>query len=106
MGEPPAPANLMTAPSTTSSAGDRRVILRELPADCLLHGELHPSIKERLARIREIPHPGVAPLLGLERDNSGRVWLAWSFVDGEGFVDAASDPDRSIREAATLMREL
>jgi hypothetical protein len=84
----------------------RRVTLKPLPADCLLHGELHPTVKERLERIRQIPHPGVAALLGVERDQSGRAWLAWELIEGESFVDATCDPRRSPREVATLMREL
>src|SRR2546421_4418244 len=84
-----------------------RVIRRELPADCLLHGELHPNIKERLERVRQIPHAAVATLCGVERDReSGAAWLVWEFIEGEQFVDAASDPRRSARDATALMREL
>ena len=36
--------------------------------DCLLRGQLHPSIRERLSRVRELAHGGVANLYGVGRD--------------------------------------
>jgi serine/threonine protein kinase len=84
----------------------RRVTRRELPADCLLNGELHPSIKERLERIRQIPHPGVTPLLSVERDVDGRAYLVWERVEGRSFLEIAGQQELPVLEAATLMREL
>jgi hypothetical protein len=84
----------------------RQVILRQLPPDCLLEGQLYPSIRERLERIRQIPHAAVGALLGVESDSDGIVWLEWEWIDGQPFTDAASDPARSTRQVASLMREL
>jgi serine/threonine protein kinase len=107
VGEAPTPRNVADTTRTNSQREDRGAIRRELPADCLLHGELHPNIKERLERIRQIPHAAVGALLGVERDReSGAAWLVWEFIEGEKFVDAASASRRSPRDAAGLMREL
>src|SRR5688572_11634240 len=46
----------------------RKVVLKVLEADCLLKGQLHPSIKERLARVRELAHLQVSNLHGVERE--------------------------------------
>lgn len=81
-------------------------MLRALPNDCLLQGQLHPNIKERLERIRQIPHMGVGTLLGVERDESGAAWLVWDLIDGKPLVDVASDPARSMCDVASLVREL
>src|SRR5881227_419589 len=65
--------------------GNRRVVLKLLDPDCLLrpapNPKLHPSIRDRLARVRELAHAGVANLYGVEHD-AGRVYLVWEFIDG------------------------
>ena len=48
--------------------GGRGVVLKRMDDDCLLRGQLHPSIRERLARVRELAHGGVANLYGVARD--------------------------------------
>ena len=106
MGGAPTPQNVSNVVYKSLASHGRQVIRHKLPADCLLHDQVHPNIRERLERIRQIPHPGIASLVSLERDDSGGVWLVWNLVEGESFVDAASDPRRSIRDVAALMREL
>lgn len=64
----------------TESSG-RRVVLKMLEGDCLLKGQLHPMIKDRLGRVRELAHLGVANLQGAERDGE-RAFLVWEFVQG------------------------
>src|SRR6185295_6925895 len=59
----------------------RRVVLKMLDSDCLLKGALHPMIKDRLGRARELAHLGVANLHGAERDGE-RVFLVWEFLEG------------------------
>jgi serine/threonine protein kinase len=54
---------------------------KPLDEDCLLHGDLHPSIAERLARVRELPVTTVATLRAVERDEKG-VWLVWQYIEG------------------------
>src|SRR5687767_16037968 len=52
--------------------GGRGVVLKPLEGDCVLKGKatLHPSIKERLSRVRELALAGVANLYGVERDRA------------------------------------
>lgn len=83
----------------------RGVGLKRLDDDCLLKGQLHPSVKERLARVRELAHAGVANLHGVERD-SGAAWLVWEYLDGRTFDDYAADPARLLRDLAVAGREL
>ncbi|HZZ41897.1 MAG TPA: protein kinase [Tepidisphaeraceae bacterium] len=60
---------------------DRVVVLKRLDDDCLADGGVHPSIRERLQRIQEIPHIGVANLHGAELLD-GHVYLVWQFIKG------------------------
>src|SRR6476661_407038 len=64
-----------------SESNGRRVVLKMLEPDCLLKGQLHPMIKDRLGRVRELAHLGVANLQGAERDGE-RAFLVWEFVEG------------------------
>src|SRR5687767_13638500 len=50
--------------------GGRGVVLKKMDDDCLLRGQLHPSIRERLGRVRELAHGGVANLYGVARDGA------------------------------------
>jgi serine/threonine protein kinase len=90
--------------------GGRRVVLKLLDADCLLNGALHPAVRERLARVRELAHAGVANLHSVERDQ-GRIYLVWDFVEGMTLDEWALDrpdgaPDDSRRDLARVAREL
>lgn len=110
--------------------GGRGIVLKKMDADCLLRGQLHPSIRERLSRVRELAHGGVANLYGVGRDGgdsagagdaatgskaadapgsnpaAGQVWLIWEYVEGQSFSDYAATPKRSLRELAAVGREL
>jgi hypothetical protein len=46
-------------------AGGRSVVLKALDQDCLWKGQLHPNVKDRLGRVRELAHSGVANLYGV-----------------------------------------
>jgi serine/threonine protein kinase len=72
--------------------------------DCLLGGKLHPSVIERLERVRELPVISVANLLGVERDAQG-VWLVWQFVPGTPLEKVLNQP-HSPGQREKLMREL
>jgi len=61
--------------------GGRRVVLKRLGEDCLLEGDLHPSIRMRLARVSQVPSRRVANLHGVERDR-GMSYLVWDYVEG------------------------
>jgi hypothetical protein len=100
--------------------GGRGVVLKKLDDDCLLRGQLHPSIRERLARVRELAHGGVANLYGVGRDggggeengsadgrvDTGDAWLIWEYVEGQTFAEYAAAPNRSLRDLAAVGREL
>ena len=105
--------------------GGRGVVLKKMDEDCLLRGQLHPSIRERLSRVRELAHGGVANLYGVGRDGGSgeeaaggangagdknaetrQAWLIWEYVEGQSFSDYAAAPSRSLRDLAAAGREL
>lgn len=86
------------------SESGRRVVLKPLDADCLLQGKLHPSIHARLSRVRELAHPGVANLHGVQMD-AGRPWLVWDYVEGTSIV-ALVGQRKDPRQLTALAREL
>lgn len=69
--------------------GGRKVVLKMLQSDCMLRGQLHPSIRDRLGRVRELAHRGVANLHGVERSPSG-IYLVWEYIEGTPFDDYAA----------------
>jgi hypothetical protein len=78
----------------------RRVVLKLLDEDCLLDGQLHPSIRQRLERVRELPLRGVANLLGVERGaGDGQETaavpvfscLVWEYVPGKPLKEVEGD---------------
>ncbi len=83
----------------------RRVVIKLLDPDCLLDDQLHPSIHDRLARVRELAQASVANLYGVERDLD-LVFMVWEYVDAMSFVEYASSPDLSDVDLIKLMREL
>lgn len=82
-----------------------RVVRKRLDDDCLMDGGLHPSIAERLERVRELPIRQVANLGGVEVDPDG-VWLVWQYVEGiplEQFLQK-SPPQSRLDEIARDLR--
>ncbi|HLL90667.1 MAG TPA: hypothetical protein VK324_15305 [Tepidisphaeraceae bacterium] len=71
------------------SAADRYVVLKPLDDDCLHRGQLHPAVLQRLARVRELAHPGIANLHSVERDagggGGGAAYLVWEHAEGRTF---------------------
>ena len=89
--------------------GGRGVVLKKLEDDCLLRGQLHPSIRERLGRVRELAHGGVANLYGVGREGDGEAagaWVIWEYVEGRPFSAYAAAPNRTLRDVAMAGREL
>jgi serine/threonine protein kinase len=75
-------------------AAGRVVVLKILDSDCLLRGQLHPMIRDRLGRVREAAHLGLANLYGVERDD-GRAFAVWEYVEGatlEDWLAAGREP--------------
>lgn len=119
--KPPVPADICGYPVDTALApdatsflaigpGGRGVVLKELDPDCLLKGKgtLHPSIKDRLARVRELALAGVSNLYGVERDpaQGKQAWMIWEFVQGQTFDQFATESGCTPRQLALCAREL
>ena len=89
----------------------RRLVKKPLDADCLLDGQLHPSIRQRLERVRELPLRGVANLLGVERhaDGEGVAQLVWEYAPGKPLEEVQGDEAtwrRSCREVILAVEAL
>src|SRR5687768_9643427 len=74
-----------------AAPGGRLVVLKILDEDCLWKNQLHPSIKDRLGRVRELAHTGVTNLYGVERAD-GLVYAVWEYVPGETLDQFALSP--------------
>lgn len=86
------------------ASGGRKLVLKMLPADCLLEDQLHPAIYERLARVRELAERNIANLHGVERDG-GFTYLIWDYVAGDALSDSAAGK-LTYRDLLHLSREL
>jgi hypothetical protein len=76
-------ADAANEPVSAPTRGGRQVVLKKLDDDCLLDGQLHPSIKLRLERVRELPVRCVANFLGVERESPGdTAQMVWEYVPG------------------------
>ncbi len=76
-------ADAELSPGSYRCADDlgRRWVLKRLPDDCR-HGDgIHPAIRERLARVRELAHARAATLATVVRGTDG-AYLVWTHVDG------------------------
>ena len=93
-----------TTPASGRLAG-RNVVLVPLDEDCLVDGELHPGIRQRLLRIRELPSRSVATLLGVRR-RDGQTLLAWEAVEGPTLETLLSDPCTSSSVLRNALAEL
>lgn len=62
-------------------ASGRAVVLKRLPDDCLQRGQLHPNVKLRLQRLRELPLGAFVNILGVERCPHGVVMVT-EYVNG------------------------
>jgi hypothetical protein len=90
---------------TSQGEAGRTLVLKTLDEDCLWKGQLHPNVKDRLARVRELAHAGVANLYGVERD-AGLTYLVWEYTFGDTLDEAALSPTCTYREFLRLAREL
>jgi tRNA A-37 threonylcarbamoyl transferase component Bud32 len=85
--------------------GGRGIVLKKMDEDCMLKGAMHPSIRERLCRVRELAHGGVANLHGVGRDGD-IAYLIWEYVRGKTFDEYVADPARDARDLLLLAREI
>ena len=70
-----------SAARRVTDASGNDVFLKPLDLACLQHGKLHPNVKERLARIRELPLRDIALLHGVEVID-GQPMLVWDWLPG------------------------
>lgn len=84
--------------------GGRRVVLKVLEEDCLLRGQLHANIRERLERVRELAHGKVANLYGVERIGQ-QVYLVWEYVDGQTWEERGK-PGEAARDLVRAVEGL
>jgi serine/threonine protein kinase len=87
-----------------AAPGGRVVVLKMLDEDCLWKSQLHPSIKDRLGRVRELAHVGVANLYGVERAD-GLVYMVWEYVAGDT-LDEYVAARCAYRDLVNLARDL
>lgn len=71
---------------------DRMVVLKALASDCMLDGMLHPGIADRMARVRELAHTGVANLYAVELHDD-RAIAVWEYMAGKTFCEYANQLD-------------
>lgn len=76
---------------TVDDAG-RRVVHKRLPDDCCQRGQLHPSVRLRLQKFRELPLASFVNVIGVERTDRGVV-LVSEYVDGSA-LDHVPESDR------------
>ena len=66
------------------------VVLKRLESDCLHRGQLHPSIRDRLRHVRELPRTRRLETLRTVERWEGIPYLVWNYVEGETWEDAVS----------------
>src|SRR2546421_2645571 len=95
------------APSKTYLAedeGGRPVVLKMLEQDCLLEGQLHPSIRLRLTRVSQLPSKYVANLHGVGCDR-GMMYLIWDYVPGRAIAEV-EDRRGCVRELRAAVESM
>ena len=108
---------VLTADTTFLAEGEggRLMVLKRVDDDCMLGKGLHPSIAERLARVREVAHAGVGNLIAVEKGGRGdaetrghgeEAWMVWEYVEGETLLEWAGKQGRTARELLVMGREL
>ncbi len=83
----------------------RNVFLKSLPPDCLLEGQLNPTVADRLRRVREIAMTDVANLRSVERVGEG-VFLVWDYVQGAPFDSVQGDSKALARQLIHTVEHL
>lgn len=60
----------------------QQVVIKRLDGSCVRGDKLRDGVRERLHRIRQLPHVAMANLLGVEKTPGGS-WCVWEQVPGE-----------------------
>ncbi len=99
---------LSTGRTWLGEGAGRRVVLKLLESDCLLGKELHPLIHDRLGRVRELAHLGVANLYGVQCEGE-QAYLVWEYVEGNTWDEYIAQPGEQMvgnAHPAELRREV
>lgn len=83
----------------------RRVVLKQLPEDCLLGRRLHPMVQDRLRGVRELAVLHLANLLGVQHDGP-RLYLVWEYLPGLTLQDWLSQGPHSLASIKAVARQL
>lgn len=87
-------------------AHGHRLVLKHLSGDCMLADQLHPNIRQRLARVRELADLRLASLRGVERID-GLAYLVWEYIEGEPLADRTDAVSPSLlRDIALAVESL
>lgn len=106
-----------------AESGGRQVVIKRLDPACLSgDGSLHPDVRQRLNRIRELAVPGVANLISVERCEDGyddhaaassaACYLVWEWRSGQTLAEwfsCAGEPSQRLivaRELVLLVESL
>lgn len=97
--------------SYLADAGHRQVVLKRLEDDCLISGgaKLHPAIRDRLQRVRELAQIQVANLYSVQRDADqadGAAYLIWEYLPGQTLTSWGGGSDVSTEQLLHCIREL
>lgn len=76
----------------SASERGQTVVYKKLPDDCCQKGQLHPHIRTRLQKLREVPAGAMVNLLGVWRNELGLV-LVSEYVPGRS-LDLLDPLDR------------
>ncbi len=87
-----------------SDVSSNILVLKRLDEDCLHQRRLHPSIRERLVHIRDLPHGRLAILRGVERWD-GQACMVWSWLDGDAWDEALEKPIENFGSLASSLVE-
>lgn len=89
-----------------TDAMGRRVVLKRLPDDCFVRGQLHPSIKQRLRKLRELPMGSFVNIIGVERLPHGAM-LVSEYAEGVSLDQAAEgEQSRALGEVQLAVAEM
>lgn len=80
-------------------AAGHQLVLKRLDPACLQDGALHPNVRDRLNRIRELPLRDMAVLHGIEQLHDEPM-LVWDFLPGETLTEC------EIAGSASLARDI
>jgi hypothetical protein len=87
-------------------AHGHRLVLKRLSGDCMLADQLHPNIRQRLGRVRDLADLRVASLRGVERID-GQAYLVWEYVEGEPLAEWTSELSPALlRDVARAVESL